>query len=289
LLKLRHLVYNLPEKRLAPSGLPGGFVSRRRGRGLEMVDIRVFSEGDDIRHLDHNTTARTGIPHARTFREEKERRVLLLADFRPSMLWGTRRVFRSVAAAEALALAGWRAITAGGRVGLLAFGAREPVFVPARGRDKGMIAVVGGLVQAHRAALATAMDAKAADDQSLECGLELAVRMAPTGSSVVLASGLDRPGESFDSLALALNRRNQLTMLLIKDAFEQRPPAGSYPFVTTSGRIGWVSLSAKHFSSEPDPRLNHLAELGIDTIPLDAEGGPEAMAVELERFDGPRR
>lgn len=290
LLRLRHLVHNLPERGLTPTGLPGGFVSKRRGRGLEAVDIRIFSEGDDIRHLDHNTTARTGTPHVRTFRDERERRVLLLADFRPPMLWGTRRVFRSVAAAEALALTGWRVVGAGGRIGLIAFGAGEPIFVPARGRDKGMIAVIGALAAAHKEALATAFESKAPDDgQTLERPIELAARLAPVGSSVFLASGLDEPGETFDTLAVALNRRTALTVLLITDAFEQRPPPGSYPFMTRSGRVGWASFLTNRFSAEPDPRINRLAQLGINAIPLDAGRGPEAMVTELERFDGPWR
>ena len=37
----------------------------------------------------------------RTFHAERDRTVILIADFRPSMLWGTRRTLRSVAAAEA--------------------------------------------------------------------------------------------------------------------------------------------------------------------------------------------
>jgi uncharacterized protein (DUF58 family) len=289
LLKLRHLVHNLPERRLAPTGMPGGFVSRRRGRGLETVDIRIFSEGDDIRHLDHNTSARTGVPHVRTFRDERERSVLLLADFRPPMLWGTRRVLRSVAAAEVLALAGWRVIEAGGRVGLIAFGAGEPIFVPARGRERGMVAVIGALTRAHRAALEAASETHAAEGRPLEDVIELAARLVPTGGSVFLGSGLDDPGEHFDILASALNRRAALTVLLITDAFEQRPPTGSYPFMTRIGRVGWASFLTNRFSAEPDPRIDRLAHLGIATIPVDAGQGPETMVAELEKFDGPWR
>lgn len=289
LLKLRHLVHNLPERRLAPTGLPGGFVSKRRGRGLEAVDVRVFSEGDDIRHLDRNTTARTGVPHVRTFRDERERRVLLLADFRPSMLWGTRRVFRSVAAAEALALTGWRVVGAGGRVGLIAFGAGEPIFVPARASDKGMIAVIGALAAAHRDALTVVSGKRSESGETLGRPVELAARLAPSGSSVFLASGLDDPGDAFDTLVLALKRRAMLTMLLITDAFEIRPPAGSYPFMMRSGRVGWASFPANRFSSEPDPRIDRLTRLGVSTIPVDAELDPEAMVRKLERFDGPWR
>ena len=289
LLKLRHLIHNLPERRLAPTGMPGGFVSKRRGRGLETVDIRIFSEGDDIRHLDHNTTARTGVPHVRTFRDERERSVLLLADFRPPMLWGTRRVLRSVAAAEVLALTGWRTIEAGGRVGLIAFGAGEPVFVPARGRERGMVAVIGGLAAAHRSALEAASGTQGMEGRPLDNLIELAARLAPTGGSIFLASGLDDPGEHFDILASALNRRAALTVLLVTDAFEQSPPAGSYPFMTRAGHVGWASFLANRFSDEPDPRINRLAHLGISTIPVDAGKGPEIMVAELEKFDGPWR
>ena len=42
----------------------------------------------------------------------------------PSMLFGTRRAFRSVAGAEALTMLGWRGVGRGGRVGLLAATAR---------------------------------------------------------------------------------------------------------------------------------------------------------------------
>ena len=73
---------------------PGGFIYRQRGRGLEINDVRPWLFGDDIRHIDRNATARTGIQHVRTFRDERDRSLLLVADFRPSMLFGTRRAFR---------------------------------------------------------------------------------------------------------------------------------------------------------------------------------------------------
>ena len=81
------------------ANLPGGFATRRKGHGLEVADKRVYAPGDDIRHLDRNATARTGVLHIRQFQEERDRVTLLIADFRPSMFWGLRRAFRSVAAA----------------------------------------------------------------------------------------------------------------------------------------------------------------------------------------------
>lgn len=311
LLKLRHLVQHIPERRLQPTGLPGGFVSRRRGRGLETVDLRLYSVGDDIRHIDRNATARTGQPHVRTFRDERERNVLLLADFRPSMLWGTRRALRSVAAAEALALVGWRVVESGGRVGLIAFGAGDPVFVSARGRERGMVRVVGGLAAAHRSALLAVAEAhdrgeaggaKArggrkrahmadplGQEQPLEARLDLAVKLVPTGGMVVLASGLDHPGDGFDAVAAAIDRRAALTVLLVTDAFEQRAPAGSYPFVSESGRIAWASFGVNRAADARDPRLERLERLGVAALSIDASADPETMATAIDMFDGGHR
>ncbi|MBW4986135.1 DUF58 domain-containing protein, partial [Mameliella sp. CS4] len=93
-----------------------------------------WSEGDDRRFIDRNATARTGQLHVRTHHDERDRAVVLLADFRPAMLFGTRRALRSGAAAVALALLGWRVAADGGRVGLAVASAGAPtVLRPAGG------------------------------------------------------------------------------------------------------------------------------------------------------------
>lgn len=285
LLRLRHVVRHIPERRLAPTGSPGGFVSRRRGRGVEPVDIRAYADGDDIRHIDRNVTARTGIAHVRTFHDERERTATLVGDFRPSMLWGTRRAFRSVAAAEALAIVGWRVIEAGGRVGLVAFGVGQPILVAAKGRAGGMAAVVGGIVSAHRSAVEAAT-ANEAEIAPLDSALELAKRVTPTGGSVFLATGLDDAGEEFDLLAASLRRRCSLTVLLIVDAFERDPRPGTYPFVARSGRIARATLNRSQLGRAPDGRRERLEKLGIPLIVIEADLGPEGMAERLEISDG---
>jgi uncharacterized protein (DUF58 family) len=270
LLKLRHLARAERTGQHRLTGMPGGFVSRRRGRGLEADDIRAYFEGDDIRHIDRNVTARTGVPHVRTFRDERDRTILLVADFRPSMLWGTRRAFRSVAAAEALALSGWKAVDAGARVGLFAFGAGEPVYVPARSRERGMIAVAGGLAAAHRAAFSNA------EEPALELALEKAGGLVPPGGTVLLATGLDDPGPAFDAIAQRLRTRARLIVLLIVDAFEASPPMGRYPYATEGHALAWASIGARK-AGNIDARVARLQRLGIEFTLIGAGNGPELM------------
>lgn len=302
LLRLRHWVRADRAAPRAATALPGGFVVRRRGRGLEVDDIRLFAEGDDLRHLDRNATARTGEPHVRTFRDERERTLLLLVDLRPSMLWGTRRALRSAAAVEAAALAGWRALETGGRIGLLAFGAGEPVVVPARGRVRGMIAVAGGLAVAHDAALAGALGAGAlgagvrggaaqgdgrAGEPSLAAGLRIAARLAPKGATVLLVSGFDHPGADFDEAAGLMMRRSDLAALVVVDALEARADGVVYPFLDPGGAVRRGRIAAP-FDRTTDPRFLALDRLAVAAAPIRAEAGPAAMVEALEALDGRR-
>lgn len=280
LLRLRHVVQHIPERKLAPAGLPGGFVTKRRGRGLETNDIRPFTYGDDIRHIDHNTTARTGETHVRTFHDEREKTAILIADFRPSMLWGTRRAFRSVAAAEALTLAGWRVIEGGGRVGLVAISADGPLVIKPKGRARGMVDVIGGLATAHSQALEAAMARKNTPDIPLVDILELANRTVPTGGAVYLATALDNPGARFDAMISSMRNRARLSLLLIRDAFEIDAPGGDYSYMSARGSMRSASLSGKGRDIN-DQRIETLERIGVGTIEINASHFPEQIAEEL--------
>ncbi|MEM7744772.1 MAG: DUF58 domain-containing protein [Pseudomonadota bacterium] len=245
LLRLRALVRN---RRTPPqvTSLPGGLVVRAKGRGLETADLRAFAYGDDPRHIDRNATARTGQPQIRTFHAERDSTTLLVADFRPSMLWGTRRTLRSIAAAEALSVIGWQAIHTGGRVGLIAVTGGETVYQAAAGRDRGMVAVIGAMVQAHARALGHAAD----PDPPLSDALARARRVAPRGAQVALATALDHPGEEFADRVAALQRRTALSVIRIADAFETEAPRGVFRYQTADGRAG---AAPAHALAPEDP------------------------------------
>src|SRR5262249_48878455 len=84
-------------------------------------EIRRYLPGDDIRAMDWPITARTRKPHIRVYTEERDRPTLLVIDQRLSMFFGSQRAMKSVVAAEAAALAAWRALSVGDRVGALVF------------------------------------------------------------------------------------------------------------------------------------------------------------------------
>ncbi|UHC19019.1 DUF58 domain-containing protein [Methylobacterium currus] len=281
---LRHLARRgAGATRQGRSGLPGGIVTRRRGRGTEPDDVRPWAEGDDVRHIDRNATARTGTLHVRTHHEERDRAVVLLADFRPSMLFGTRRALRSVAAAEALVLLGWRIAGDGGRVGLCVAGA-EPVALPPRGGGRGMAALCQGLARAHASALAAPLHADPLHaDAPLGPVLERARALLPAGGHLVLASALDAPGEGFSDSLAVLAERISVSLILVSDAFERTAPPGLYPYATPDGRRGTVRIGRAR--PVPEDRLAAYARLGLASLRLDTELGPDGFAPLMERLD----
>ena len=116
--------------------LSGQHASRLRGRGLNFEELRHYRPGDDIRTMDWKVTNRTGKPHVRVYTEERERRVSLLVDQRVSMFFGSQRAMKSAVAAEIAALAAWRVLGVGDRVGALIFDDQKSYhFTPRRSRE----------------------------------------------------------------------------------------------------------------------------------------------------------
>jgi uncharacterized protein (DUF58 family) len=127
LVALKHPIsgFSFLPKQPMNSILSGRHSSRLRGRGLNFEELRHYRPGDDIRTLDWKVTNRTGKPHVRIYSEEKERPVLLVVDQRINMFFGSQVKMKSVMAAEVAALAAWRVLSVGDRVGALVFNDTE--------------------------------------------------------------------------------------------------------------------------------------------------------------------
>lgn len=242
LVGLRHAA---PEARFASrsANRAGILAGRRRGLGLEIHDLRHFSDGDDLRHVDAAVSARTGELHVRTYHEEEEDTALLVADFRASMLWGSRRRLRSVAAAEALAIAGWQVAQAGGSVGLAILSDAGLDFRRPRPREAAMLEIAATLELAHARVLASAGDG---EPLPLDAALERIGRLAPRGAAILLASGLDDPGADLSNVLERLRRRLRLVLLAVLDAVETEPPARELPFAGPTGEVRWGRLTGPH-------------------------------------------
>ena len=125
--------------RLIDDQLAGDYHSTFKGQGVEFDEVRPYEAGDDVRAIDWNVTARTGVPYIKRYSEERELTILFLVDVSGSQSYGSRGRTKSDLAAEVTALLALTAIRNQDKVGLVLFSDRIVKYIPPRkGRDSVM-------------------------------------------------------------------------------------------------------------------------------------------------------
>ncbi len=118
--------------RLVDAGLGGEYHSVFRGRGMEFSEVREYVPGDDVRTIDWNVTARTGVPHVKKFVEERDLTVLLILDLSASQGFGSKYLTKRELMAELSALLAFAAVKNNDRAGALFVTDRVERFLPPR-------------------------------------------------------------------------------------------------------------------------------------------------------------
>jgi uncharacterized protein (DUF58 family) len=209
--------------------LSGKHASRLRGRGLNFEEIRHYHTGDDIRTMDWRVTARTREPHVRVYTEERDRPVLLIVDQRQNMFFGSKRAMKSVVAAELAALAAWRVLAQGDRIGAIVFddeGIAE--FTPHRSENR-VRQFLAEVARRNRELSATS--GHASNAPAYNRAIERAVRTANHDFLVIAIS--DGFGADADSVRLftTLSAHNDVLAAFVYDPLEaQLPDAGRLTF-----------------------------------------------------------
>lgn len=202
----------------------GQYYSPFKGRGMEFDESRPYFAGDDVRNLDWRVTARTGKAHTKLFREEKERSVLVWADFQSSMQFATRGRFKSVMAAETAALLAWSSLHKGDRLGYLLFNEQTHVEQRPQTGKWNVLHMMKKLADLS----ATRVDHQAAEDNAVMPSQQALARLRRVnrpGSKIVLISDFRFMDEQMASHLSTLSKHNDVVMIFVYDPFEQALPA----------------------------------------------------------------
>lgn len=119
-------------RRLLDERLSGDYQSVFKGQGIVFDEARPYQPGDDVRAIDWNVTARTGIPYVKRFSEERELTVLFMVDVSGSQSFGTQGRSKAARAAELTALLAMAALRNQDKVGLVLFSDRIVKALPPR-------------------------------------------------------------------------------------------------------------------------------------------------------------
>ena len=224
----------------------GDYRSPFRGRGMEFDESRLYQPGDDVRNIDWRVTARTGKPHTKLFREERERPVFVWIDLRRPMHFATRGRYKSVLAAQLAALVAWSALNNGDRVGGVVFSEQEHHELKPRRGKTAVLRLINRIVND----VAWSPAAAGGDSQSLEHALQRLHRVARPGSLVFLISDFRELGPQAEIHLARLCRHNEVATLFVYDRLEQElPPPGRYR-VSDAGREFLVDTSDSHLAGQ---------------------------------------
>ena len=113
--------------------LQGDWRSLWRGTGLDLADLREYQHLDDVRHIDWNVTARTGVPHVRLFNEDRDLTAWFLVDISASSLFGSQGQSKGELAAEFVGLMARLLTRHGNRVGAIIYSQQVDRIIPPRG------------------------------------------------------------------------------------------------------------------------------------------------------------
>jgi uncharacterized protein (DUF58 family) len=117
-------------KGLSANVFSGEYHSAFKGRGMSFSEVRAYQYGDDVRNIDWNVTARTGVPFIKVFEEERELTVMLVIDMSRSAFFGTQGQFKSEMMTEICAVLAFSAINNNDKVGVIFFSDRIEKFIP---------------------------------------------------------------------------------------------------------------------------------------------------------------
>jgi uncharacterized protein (DUF58 family) len=200
--------------------LAGQFRSAFKGRGMEFEEVRPYQYGDDVRSIDWNVSARTGFPHVKLFREERELTVMLAVDLSGSLAFGTHAQLKRELAAEIAATLAFSAIRSNDRVGLLCFTDRVERIVPPRKGPRHVLRIVRDLLAFEPQSRGTDI-AGALDETNRLLSRRSVVFVISDWRSPVLAADGREPWES----ALRIARmKHDVIPVMVRDRREREMP-----------------------------------------------------------------
>jgi uncharacterized protein (DUF58 family) len=214
--------------RLVDAGVAGDYHSVFKGRGIEFAEVRPYHEGDDIRTIDWNVTARMGRPFIKQFVEERDLTIFLAIDVSGSLDYGSRSILKRELVAEIVALLGFAAVRNHDRVGAAFLSEEMELFLPPRRRRSQVLRIVHELLQR-----------RSRHGTDLDCAL--AAVLATLKQRAVLFVLSDFLASSYASSLKAASARHDVIAVELLDPREIELPAVA-PVVLEDAETGHTAL-----------------------------------------------
>ena len=269
--------------------LQGNYRTLFRGDGVDVVDLREYQPGDDLRHIDWNVTARTDTAHVREYVEDREVTAWLLLDTSASMDFGPVERRKHVVLTEVAATVAQLLSRGGNRVGAVFFDARiRETVPPASGRNQ-VLRILARMLQPPQGERGTT---------DLAAALRATLGILQRRSLVVVVSDfLTAPG--WQGLMGQLARRHDVVPIQVVDRREFELPAAGMIYVedAETGEVIFVDTDDAGFrrrlAAAADQRqatlVADLRSAGLPLFPVATDEDLVRALFRITRLRRPRR
>ena len=258
--------------RLIDDQLSGDYHSTFKGQGVEFDEVRPYVAGDDVRSIDWNVTARTGVPFIKRFSEERELTVLFMVDVSGSQGYGSVNRSKAEVAAEVASLLALTAIRNQDKIGLILFSDKIVKYIPPRKGRQSVMRLV-------REVLAAEDDAMGGTD--IAGALRFLNGVQKRRAVVFLVSDFQTKNADYEKLLRVVARRHDVVCIPVDDPAElelpnvglaelEDPETGELLLVDTSDSSVRTQFAATA-QAEKERRDRLFARSGIDTVPVSTD------------------
>lgn len=223
--------------KLVSETFAGEYLSAFKGQGIEFAEVREYTPGDDVRAIDWNVTARTGVPFIKKYNETRELTLVIACDVSASQRFGSVDKLKQETAAELAALFAFSAMRNNDKVGLLLFSDKIELFVPPKKGKKHILRLIRELVAFEPQGRGT--------DMAL--ALKTLVQVLRRQGILVLISDYLSPLEQFEKPLKLAAKKFDLIPVVITDKLERGLPACSACMTVVdpeTGQEGTLALTA---------------------------------------------
>lgn len=252
----------------------GEYHSAFKGRGMAFSENREYQPGDEVRTIDWNVTARTGIPHVKVFEEERELTVFLLVDVSRSTQSGTRERTQMDLLTELSAVLAFSAMGNNDKVGAILFTNRIEKFIPpGKGRSH-VLRIVRDLLECQP---------KGSGSDVVQALAHFAAAMRKRTVAFVMSDFKDTqsPAE-LETMLKRTGRRHDMVALHVDDSLNQELPSLGWMRVEDpeTGHMRWCNASSKKhrrtWRQQGQKHRDELAKLmarsGMDFVSISTKG-----------------
>jgi len=224
----------------------GNYRSIHLGRGLDFEEVRLYQRGDEMRDMDWRTTARTGKPYLKVYREEHQPALHIVVDRGASMRFGTRQQLKVTLAARIAAIFSFAAMPSNTCIGGTLW---QPggFTLPCLNGEEGATRLV-------RAAIAPCLPLQNDEQKESRTFADMLRELdalLPRGTRLVLISDFAQLHEQDLPVLMRLAAHHELLALQVIDSAEEKlPDVGMMRFLdVASGKLRWLDTGSQRVRS----------------------------------------